>query len=60
MRSGRQERCECDPFVTYRSDGNNTPQELIDRAVRLGMKAIAITDRDIVPSRRSNGERPNG
>ena len=50
MKSGRQERYECDLHChTDRSDGNNTPQELIDRAVCLGMKAIAITDHDIVP-----------
>ena len=34
---------------TNRSDGNNTPKELIDRAISLDMKAIAITDHDIVP-----------
>lgn len=34
---------------TTRSDGNDTPEELIDRAVTKGMKVIAITDHDIVP-----------
>ncbi len=34
---------------TVRSDGNDTPQELIDNACELGMAAIAITDHDIPP-----------
>jgi predicted metal-dependent phosphoesterase TrpH len=34
---------------TTRSDGKDSPQELIDRASRLGLKAIAITDHDITP-----------
>lgn len=34
---------------TNRSDGKDSPQELIDRASRLGLKAIAITDHDITP-----------
>jgi len=34
---------------TKRSDGNDTPKELIDEAVKIGMKVIAITDHDIVP-----------
>ena len=46
----RKVRYECDLHChTNRSDGSNTPLELIDRAVALGMKAIAITDHDIVP-----------
>lgn len=50
LKNGRPERYECDLHChTNRSDGNNTPKELIDRAARLGMKAIAITDHDIVP-----------
>ena len=50
MKNGRPERYECDLHChTNRSDGNNTPKELICRAVKLGMKAIAITDHDIVP-----------
>lgn len=34
---------------TIRSDGRDTPKELIDRAVKIGMKGIAITDHDITP-----------
>jgi len=34
---------------TCRSDGNDTYQQLIDFAAEIGMKAIAITDHDIVP-----------
>jgi len=34
---------------TVRSDGRDTPKELIDNAVELGMKAIAITDHDVRP-----------
>ncbi len=34
---------------TIRSDGNDTPLELIENAVELGMSAIAITDHDITP-----------
>jgi 3',5'-nucleoside bisphosphate phosphatase len=34
---------------TVRSDGNDTPRELIDNAARLGMYALAITDHDIQP-----------
>lgn len=41
---------ECDLHChTTRSDGNDTPKELIERASNLGMKAIAITDHDIDP-----------
>ncbi len=41
---------ECDLHChTIRSDGNDTPRELIDYAASLGMKATAITDHDIVP-----------
>lgn len=36
---------------TTRSDGYDSPQELIDRAASLGMTAIAITDHDIHPPR---------
>ena len=36
---------------TNRSDGNDEPAELIEKAVKLGMKVIAITDYDIVPPR---------
>jgi len=34
---------------TTRSDGADTPKELIDRAATAGMRAIAITDHDIRP-----------
>ena len=34
---------------TTRSDGADTPQQLIDHAVELGMKVLAITDHDIRP-----------
>lgn len=34
-----------------RSDGADTPQELIDHAAGLGMKILAITDHDIRPPR---------
>lgn len=44
---------------TTRSDGNDSPLELIDRAAELGMKIIAITDHDVRPPekvRLPNGE----
>jgi predicted metal-dependent phosphoesterase TrpH len=34
---------------TVRSDGNDTPQELIDNAAALGMYAVGITDHDVTP-----------
>lgn len=34
---------------TVRSDGNDTPWELIDQAARLGLRALGITDHDIGP-----------
>ncbi len=41
---------ECDMHChTTRSDGNDTPKELIDNASRIKMKAIAIVDHDINP-----------
>ena len=41
---------ECDLHChTNRSNGNDTPLELIIKAGNLGMKAVAITDHDIVP-----------
>lgn len=36
---------------TTRSDGSDTPQELIDHAALLGMKVIAMTDHDIRPAK---------
>ncbi len=43
---------ECDLHChTVRSDGNDTPKEMIDNAAAVGMKAIAITDHDIYPPR---------
>jgi len=41
---------------TTRSDGNDTPAELIENAVSLGMHAIAITDHDIIPPLEIEGE----
>jgi len=40
---------------TTRSDGNDSPEELIDAAALLGMHAIAITDHDIAPPREIGG-----
>jgi predicted metal-dependent phosphoesterase TrpH len=43
-------RYPCDMHChTVRSDGNDTPQELIQSAARLGLHAVAITDHDITP-----------
>ena len=43
-------RYPCDMHChTVRSDGNDTPQELIDNAARLGLHALAITDHDVPP-----------
>ncbi len=43
-------RYPCDVHChTVRSDGNDTPQELIDNAARLGLYALGITDHDIGP-----------
>ncbi len=45
-----ERRYECDMHChTTRSDGNDTPEELIEKAVNIGMKAIAIVDHDITP-----------
>ncbi len=43
---------------TTRSDGNDTPLELVDRAAELGMKIIAITDHDVRPPK--TVQLPNG
>lgn len=43
-------RFPCDMHShTVRSDGNDTPQELIDNAAALGLHALGITDHDITP-----------
>jgi predicted metal-dependent phosphoesterase TrpH len=43
-------RFPCDLHChTVRSDGNDTPQELIDNAVAEGLYAVAITDHDVAP-----------
>jgi 3',5'-nucleoside bisphosphate phosphatase len=43
-------RYPCDLHChTTRSDGNDTPAELIDLASKIGMNTIAITDHDIGP-----------
>jgi len=52
-RDSVQARYPCDLHChTTRSDGYDSPQELIDRAVEAGMYAIAITDHDITPPSR--------
>jgi predicted metal-dependent phosphoesterase TrpH len=43
-------RYPCDLHChTVRSDGNDTPQELIDNAAQAGLYAMAITDHDVPP-----------
>jgi predicted metal-dependent phosphoesterase TrpH len=50
MSTTAEGRYPCDLHChTVRSDGNDTPQELIDSAVRCGLHAVAITDHDIPP-----------
>ena len=45
-------RYPCDLHChTTRSDGNDTPSELIDSAVAAGLHAVAITDHDVDPPR---------
>lgn len=34
---------------TTRSDGNDTPAELLDHAAKLGMLVVAVTDHDVLP-----------
>jgi predicted metal-dependent phosphoesterase TrpH len=34
---------------TTRSDGNDTPAELIENAARCGLKVVALTDHDVLP-----------
>lgn len=43
-------RYPCDLHChTTRSDGNDTPRELIDNAAAIGMAAIGVVDHDIIP-----------
>lgn len=50
-------RYPCDLHChTSRSDGNDTPRELIDAAAALGLRAIGLTDHDIDPPRRIDDE----
>lgn len=43
-------RYPCDLHChTTRSDGADTPQELISNAAKLGLKVVAITDHDVTP-----------
>lgn len=43
-------RYPCDMHChTVRSDGNDTPQELIENAAQAGLYAVAITDHDVTP-----------
>lgn len=42
---------------TIRSDGNDTPEELINHASLAGLKVVAITDHDVLPPEKtSDGE----
>ena len=44
-------RYPCDMHChTVRSDGNDTPRELIDSAVAAGLRVLGITDHDATPS----------
>src|SRR5690606_30551511 len=50
MTGRTQDRYPCDMHRhTVRSDGKDTPQELIDNAALLGLHAVAITDHDVPP-----------
>ena len=50
-------RCPCDMHChTTRSDGNDTPTELVQNAAVLGLRVIAITDHDIAPPLEIEGE----
>ena len=43
---------ECDLHChTTRSDGNDSPAELVDKAVKTGLKAIGVVDHDISPEK---------
>lgn len=50
MNDGVKRRYPCDMHChTTRSDGKDTPLELIEKAAALGMRVLAITDHDIAP-----------
>ena len=50
MRTEFETRYPCDLHChTTRSDGKDSPVELIQRAAALGMQVIAITDHDTAP-----------
>ena len=50
MADAPHDRYACDMHChTLRSDGNDTPQELIDNAAALGLYTVAITDHDVPP-----------
>lgn len=50
MESDKIKVYECDMHChTNRSDGNDSPKELVDLAASRGMKVIAVTDHDMVP-----------
>jgi len=50
MTKAPHDRYPCDMHChTVRSDGNDTPQELIDNAAALGLHAVGITDHDVTP-----------
>jgi predicted metal-dependent phosphoesterase TrpH len=52
MSGSGEGRYPCDLHChTTRSDGNDTPLELVANALRIGLRAIAITDHDIEPPR---------
>ena len=55
----REKRYECDLHChTTRSDGSDTPQELILNAEKAGVKVLAVTDHDvrILPSFQKTGQ----
>lgn len=60
MRSTLKTRYPCDMHChTTRSDGRDSPLELIQKAAALGMQVVAITDHDTAPPlfvERSDGE----
>lgn len=55
-----QANYSCDLHThTTRSDGADTPQEVIERAAQHGVKILALTDHDIVPEDRFTDEAGN-